>query len=315
MKRLVILAALASGAGLVGAVDRAQAQAPQVCCVPTMRGYQQPAPPPAYHQPAPPPAAYPYPAGGYGQPVYGPPPGQERYPSRGLRGYVGVEYSNRSTTEATDPVTPDVEAWSAEAALSAPVGGFDLQGDIRASRYEGLGGDETWVTSPTLHLFKRTAGGAAGAFVGMSDTDTGTLYAGGLEGQAYLSSATLYGSLGFGRLEEGDVDYDVFAARLAGRYFVSDNFRLDGSVGYYRQTGGLTPRAEAVVAGIGAEYQLSGVPAAIRVGYQRFNPTGAGVTDETIRVGLRWALTGDSLAERDRLGPTMNNITDLFMRN
>ena len=301
MKRLVILAALASSAGVFGAVDSAQAQA--VCCVPAMRGYQQPPPPPMYQPPPPPP------------PAYGPPP-VARYPSRGLRGYVGVEYSKTEPMGDTAAATPDVDAWSAEAAFSTPVGGFaDLQGDIKASRYEGPAGGETWVTSPTLHLFHRDAGAAWGAFIGMSDTDAGTLYGGGIEGQAYLSSATLYGSLGFGNLDDAAVDYDVFAARLATRYFISENFRLDGSVGYYRQTGGLTPNAEAIATGIGAEYQFAGIPASVRIGYERFNPEGAAPTNETFRIGMRWALTGDTLAERDRLGPTMDNISDLFMRN
>lgn len=273
------------------------------CCAAPAQPYPAPAPPccAAAAYPAPP---YPPPAG------YPPPPAPD-YPPRGLRGYVGVDYSEAGVN-STAP-SPNVEAWAAEAAFSAPVGAFDLQGDIRGVRFEDAAGDETWVTSPTLHLFRRMPGSAIGGFAGISNGGGETLYGGGLEGQAYFSSATLYGTLGFGRLNDG-LDYDVFAAKLGGRYFVGENLRLDGSLGYVKYSASGADN-DTVVGTIGAEYRLAAIPASLRVSYQWADPSGVAPSSETFRIGLRWALTGDTLAQRDRLGPSFENITDSFSRN
>jgi hypothetical protein len=157
-------------------------------------------------------------------------------------------------------------------------------------------------------------GSAIGAFAGISNGGGETLYGGGLEGQAYFSSATLYGTLGFGRLNDG-LDYDVFAAKLGGRYFVGENFRLDGSLGYVKYAATGVEDTDTVVASVGAEYRLSAIPASVRLSYQWANPNGLAPSSETFRVGLRWALTGETLAQRDRLGPSFENITDSFSRN
>jgi len=285
MKRLVILAVLMSGAGSVGVAGSAQAQT--ICCVdPNMRGYQQPGPPQGYA-----------PEPGYGG---------------GLRGYVGVDYSKARLNPGTP--SPRVETWTAEGAVATEFRGFGVQADIKAAKFNGTGtaGDD-WITSPTLHVYKRNPYGALGAFAGFSNGDGGNLYGAGIEGQANMTGATLYGTLGFGRIND-TVDSDLFAARVEGRYFLTENLRLDGSVGYVRQTAGAA-RSEAMVYGIGAEYQFGAFPAAVHVGYRHAAAEGSNIESDTMRVGVRWAFNGDTLAQRDRYGPSFSNISDIFLSN
>jgi hypothetical protein len=279
MKRLATLAVFAAGAGLVATAEPAQAQ--QVCCAdPGLRGYQPGPPPP------------------------------ERFGS-GLRGYVGAEYSKARLNPGTP--SPRVETWTGEAAVSSPfMRGLGIQADIKAAKYTGPFGDD-WITSPTLHLFTRNPYGALGGFVGFSNGDGGNLYGAGIEGQANLTGATLYGSLGFGRIND-TVDSDLLAARIGGRYFLTENMRLDANVGYLRQTTGAA-KSEAMVYGLGAEYQFGTFPASVHVGYRHADAKDSNIEADTLRVGVRWSFNGQTLVQRDRGGPSFNNISDIFLSN
>jgi len=279
MKRLAILAVFASGAGLVAAAPPAHAQ--QVCCVdPNLRGYQ-PAPPASE---------------GVGS---------------GLLGYVGAEYSKARL----DPCTPSprIETWTGEAAVSSPfMRGLGIQADIKAAHYNGPFGDD-WITSPTLHLYQRNTYGSLGGFMGVSNTGDTTLYGAGIEGQVNMASATLYGTLGFGRLND-TVDSNLFAGRVEGRYFLTENLRVDASIGYLRQSAA-GASSKAIVTALGAEYQFGAFPGSINIGYRHADAQSSNVESDTLRVGMRWSFNGGSLAERDRLGPSLGNITDIFMSN
>jgi len=280
MRRLVVLAILASSASFTVAVQKADAQT--VCCVdPNLRGYQ-PAPPP------------------------------EPAPLGGLRGYVGVEYAKSRLNPGTP--SPRTETWTAEGFVATDFRGLGVQADVKAAKINGTGtaGDD-WITSPTLHLFTRNPYGALGGFVGFSNGDGGNLYGAGIEGQANLTGATIYGSLGFGRIND-TVDSDLLAARIGGRYFLTENMRLDASVGYLRQTAG-TAKSEAMVYGVGAEYQFGAFPASVQVGYRHADAEGSNIESDTLRVGLRWSFNGDTLVQRDRAGPSFSNISDIFLSN
>lgn len=85
-------------------------------------------------------------------------------------------------------------------------------------------------------------------------------------------------------------------------------------MGYLRQSAGGTS-SKAVVSGVGAEYQFGTFPASITVGYRHADAKNSNIESDTLRVGVRWSFNGDTLAERDRLGPSMGNITDIFMSN
>jgi hypothetical protein len=310
MYRAAVFALFASTLLVAGA-----ARAQQICCVSAgpdgLRGYANPQyPPPQYAQPQYAQPQYAQPP--YGDPQYGQPQYQPRPTSSGLRGYVGVDYGKARLEPGTP--SPRIETWTGEAAASGEVGRLGVQGDVKVASYntKGPGGDGTqW--SPTLHVYERNAYGLIGGWTGWSHTKGADLFGIGLEGQAYMGGATLYGSVGYGHVN-GAIDQNLWTARLEGRYFVTENLAVNVNGGLVRDSAsGAHTTARDV--GVGAEYQPGVAPISILAGYDHASASGSTAKADTIRVGLRWNFDGGSLAERDRLGPSLNNITDLFLSN
>lgn len=288
MVRAALFVLAASSALVAGA-----AQAQQICCVPArvdgMRGYAQADYPPARYAPA-----------------Y-----SDRPTSSALRGYVGVEYGRARVTDAS-PATR-AETWTGEGAVSGQAMGFGLQGDLKVANYSPEGGSDSTAWSPTLHAYKRTEYGLIGGWTGWSHTKGQDLFGIGVEGQAYFGSATLYGAAGYGHVDAA-TDQNAWTARLEGRYFLTDNFMLNAVAGLVRaRTAGVNSTVTTL--GFGAEYQPDVAPFSIQAGYTHSDVQHSTVGADTVRVGLRWNFNGGSLAERDRLGPSLNNVTDLFQSN
>jgi hypothetical protein len=322
MHRAVVFALFASSALIAGA-----AQAQQVCCVAPpppdgLRGPQAYGPPPygqaPYGQPQ-------YAPPQYAQPQYGPqqndqrqyaPPEYDPRPASaasGLRGYVGVEYGKSRLN--SDTPSPRVETWTGEGAVSGAVGGFGVQGDLKVANYNTLDSsdDEGTVWSPTLHVYQRNAYGLIGGWTGWSHTQGADLFGIGVEGQAYMGGATLYGSAGYGHVGSGQ-DRSLWTARLEGRYFVTENLALNLHGGWvWNDAGGANSTVRTI--GVGAEYQPSVVPFSIQAGYSHADASQSTAENDTIRLGLRWNFGGGTLAERDRLGPSLDNISDLVQSN
>jgi hypothetical protein len=283
MTRAVFLAAIAASTLAAGA-----AQAQQICCVPEgprrpdgMRGY-------------------------YDEPRYG-----ERPDESPLRGYVGVEYGKARI----GPGAPStrVEAWTGEGAVSGHLGRLGVQGDIKVANFDTVGGGDSRTVSPTLHAYQRSPYSLVGGWAGWSHTDGADLFGLGLEGQAYFGSATFYGSAGYGRVDDV-VNQNLWTGRIEGRYFVTENFLLNAHVGLVRASvAGAHSTVRSV--GVGAEYSPGTLPFSVQAGYTHTDTSNSSAESDTLRVGLRWSLDGGTLAERDRLGPSLDNVTDLFLRN
>jgi hypothetical protein len=299
MRRAGLFALCASSAFIAGA-----AQAQQICCVPQqparpdgLRGYAQPQPQ-------------------YAPPQYGEPQYPDRPSSSGLRGYVGVEYAKTRSDPGTP--SPRVETWAGEGAVSGQMGGFGVQGDIRVANYDVVGGGDTWVTSPTLHVFQRNPYGLIGGWAGWSHSGGSDLLGLGAEGQAYMSNATLYGSVGYGHVSDG-LDQNLWSARVEGRYYATENLALNAHAGLVRTSmdtaAGARARSTVRTVGFGAEFQPGSLPFSILAGYSHADASNSSAESDTLRVGLRWNFDGGSLAERDRLGATLNNVTDQFLQN
>lgn len=299
MIRAGLIALAATSALTAGPV-----QAQQICCVPPQPAYgpqPQYGPPPQYQYP---PQTRPDGMRGYAEPEY-----PDRPAPLGLRGYIGAQYGS-THDNSTSPRTK-TETWSGEAAASGRAGGFGVQGDIKVANVDGPGGD-SWVVSPTLHAYKRNPYGLIGGWAGWAHSGGADLFGIGAEGQAYMSNATLYGSVGYGRVSDA-VDQNLWAARVEGRYFVTENFRLDARAGLMRVSDrGSSARSTVRTVGFGAEFQPNNVPFSVNAGYSHADVSNSTLESDTIRVGVRWNFDGGTLAERDRLGATLNNITDLL---
>jgi hypothetical protein len=245
---------------------------------------------------------------------------EPNYPDRPapplLRGHVGVEYAKTRLNPGTP--SPRVETWTGEGAVVGQVRNFGVQGDIKVASFNGPGtaGDGT-ATSPTLHVFKRNPYGLIGGWAGWSHSEGADLLGIGAEGQAYMSGATIYGSIGYGHVNDV-TDQNLWAARVEGRYFLTENFMLGATVGLVRasaDTGTTTAHSTVRTVGIGAEYQPGQLPFSINAAYAHADASNSSAESDTIRIGMRWNFDGGSLAERDRLGATLNNVTDLFLSN
>ena len=325
MDRAAFFALIATSSLVAGAAQAQQiccvAQPPpqQVCCVSAqaqaqaqagLRGYADP----AYAQPQ---AGYAQPAYAQPQPAYGSQYAPPQYASRpppadGLRGFVGVEYGKARLEPGTP--SPRVETWTGEAAVSGEMRGLGVQGDIKVASYNTLGSNnDGTITSPTVHVYQRTAYGLIGGWAGWSHSNGANLYGIGAEGQAYLGSATLYGSLGYGHTN-ATIDQNLWAARLQGRYFLMENFALDAQAGFVRASASGAHTTVRTV-GFGAEYQPDILPFSILANYDHADASGSSAASDTIRLGLRWNFDGGTLQERDRLGPTLSNVTDQFESN
>jgi hypothetical protein len=296
MSRAALFALVASSVLVASSAFAGAAQAQQICCAPSapppagLRGYAQP----DY-------SAYP-------QQQYAPPQYGERPSPSGLRGRIGVEYGK--TRANPDTPSPRTETWTAEGAVSTQMGGFGVQGDLKVADRSGPDGT-SW--SPTAHIFKRNPYGLIGGWVGYSGADGADLFGLGLEGQAYMHSATLYGSVGYGHVDDV-TNRSLWAARLEGRYFVTENLMLNLQGGLVR-TSEAGAHTTVRTVGFGAEYQPGALPFSVQAGYSHADASNSSAESDTIRIGLRWNLTGGTLAERDRLGTTLNNVTDLFLLN
>ena len=64
----------------------------------------------------------------------------------------------------------------------------------------------------------------------------------------------------------------------------------------------------------GASYTAS-IRRLIQGGYMHADASNSSAEADIVRVGMRWNFDGGSLAERDRLGPSLNNVSDLFQMN
>ena len=316
MHRAAFTALFASTALVAGAAQAQQiccvAQPPQqqICCVAApaqgagLRGYADPnyAPPP-------------YSTSQYGgpQPAYAAPQYQPRPADSGLRGYVGVEYGKARLDPGTP--SPRIETWTGEAAVSGQMRGFGVQGDIKVASYNTLGSsnDAGTAWSPTLHVYQRNSYGLIGGWAGWSHTKGADLFGLGLEGQANMGSATIYGSAGYGHVNS-TLDQNLWTGRLEGRYFITENFFLNVNGGLVRASAsGAHTTVRSV--GFGAEYQPGVLPFSIQGGYTHADASSSTAESDTIRVGLRWNFDGGTLAERDRVGPSLSNITDTFQSN
>jgi hypothetical protein len=197
-------------------------------------------------------------------------------------------------------------------------------------------------TTATAHVFARTDQWLAGAFVGETSSNGGQLFGGGVEGQYYCGRFTVQGSLGAATLASSDYNYygrafkpTVIAARLDGRYFITDDFSVGANAGYvggnwsyspnsndhYSNNGGLW------TVGVGAEYRIKNTPFTVLASYEHgdgtdnwkylysadsyFDHYHYRLTNDALRIGVRWTF-GGSLFQRDRHGASLNSFSQSF---
>lgn len=226
----------------------------------------------------------------------------------GLRGYVGADWGKTWIEDSAGKA--DAESLGLEAAVAIPLKGrLGAQVDVKGARYDFAGGHRT-VASPTLHLYGRNQYGLVGGFAGYSKAGDADAWGAGVEAERFFTGGSLYGSLGYAKISDLS-DTRLLSGRAEARVFVTENLRLSGSAGYVdaRSAGSSD---HGWTAGAGAEYRFANLPFSVTADYQHGKLSRAAIKSDAVRIGVRWMLGNDTLAERDQGGASLANVLDLF---
>jgi hypothetical protein len=207
-------------------------------------------------------------------------------------GYVGLDYNTVDSDAGGDA---DAVGVSGSVVLSPNVA-------LDAGYADG---DDASAYGVTGHLFTNNSQYLVGGFLGVSggDSDVGddsTAWGGGVEGQYYMNNVTLAAALGYSTNDDSDVD--VWGLNGEARYFISENFRIEGGLGWFsaEADGGFEDNALSL--GVGGEYQFAAAPVSIGLGYTNVQFDELDFDVDTISATVRYNFGGGSLLDRDRSG-------------
>jgi hypothetical protein len=214
-------------------------------------------------------------------------------------GYVGAVYAN-SESDAGD----DADAWGVEGAVAFS-GSGSIVFEVDASIIEPEEGD----TGSALvgHVYSRNDSHLFGGFIGIADSSDSTTWFVGAEANKYFDNWTLAGAVAYGNND--DAESDGWGVNAEARYFVHDNFRLQGNVGWATIDGDAGDD-DVLTLGAGGEYQFAAVPVSLTLGYAHSEFDQADFETDTVSVGVRWNW-GGTLRDRDRNGASQANVAGI----
>lgn len=205
-------------------------------------------------------------------------------------GYVGAAYTS------ADDGTESADGYGLELAVAGSNFEFD------AAVADSDGGDTS--TSIAGHLFARNDSHLFGGFLGYADAGAADAWTGGLEANKYFENWTLAGAVGY--VSSDDADVDGYGLNAEARVFASDNFRLQGGFGW-ASVDAAGDSVDAMSYGLGGEYQFSGAPVSIALGYGHGEVDDLDIDVDSWSVGLRYNW-GGTLRDRDRNGASQGGM-------
>jgi opacity protein-like surface antigen len=210
---------------------------------------------------------------------------------------VGVQYGN------TDFEVDDFDRYGISGAFSHDFsGGTFLQMDGEHQRVDA-GGVDISDGYGALHYGTRNDQYAFGGFLSFDDLFSASGTGVGVEGQWYMNSLVLGGSLGY-------VDYSgeatALSAQVDGIYFFTPNFSVNALVAQTEGDDGLD--TDWTSYGAGAEYRFHG-PVSVSANYRQDEFDGS--ETDTWTVGLTFDLGTGSLQERQTQGPSLQGARNL----
>lgn len=223
-------------------------------------------------------------------------------------GYVGASYGQFKGEVSGADANSNVAA--IEGVVSFPVStGMVIQGGLN---YANVDGDflETSVLEGSAHLGWKQADWAIGGYVGLSqndDADFDTFWYGG-EVVKYFNQFSLSGAVAAGSID--DADADLLSLGGEGRYFVSDNIRLDGRLGWASIDDGSSSDIDGFNFGIGGEWKPDNFPVSFTAAIDRqtIDLLGTDLDLTTMQVGVRFDFGSGTLKARDRSGPAFHTL-------
>jgi hypothetical protein len=218
----------------------------------------------------------------------------------------------------------DDDAWifgGAARANYAFTSHWNIQGDLfgESTRFDDFNFDHIGAGA---HLFWRDPNSFALGVFG-SVTSIGSFidlkeYLIGPEGQVYFGNLTLYGQAYYGKLDSSDgFNADIWGARGVARYFLHDNFKLEGEVGFRNYSEG-GDDLDVWTLAAQADYRFADSPFSVfgRYQFDTFSDgPGADLDTHKFLVGFRGTFGAKTLMEEDRYGATMDlpSVTNIFL--
>jgi hypothetical protein len=215
-------------------------------------------------------------------------------------GYVGAVYSN-TDVDGFD----ESDAYGAEGAV-AFAGSGSIVFEIDAAVLDSEDSDTGYGV--TGHIYARNDSHLFGGFVGIADSDDSTTWTAGLEASKFFTDWTLAGALFYANND--DANADGYGVNAEARFFVHDNFRLQGNLGWATIDTSFGDD-DAYSYGVGGEYQFAAVPVSLALGYMRTELDEADFESDTISAAIRYNW-GGTLRDRDRNGASQASITRGF---
>lgn len=217
-------------------------------------------------------------------------------------GYVGAVYSNTDFGGGDD-----VDSWGAEGAVAfAGSGSIVFEVDASLVSVDDDFSDDDTGYGLVGHIYSRNSDYLFGGFVGIAGSDDTETWLAGLEASKFFNQWTLAGAVFYGNND--DFDTDGWGANVEGRVFLTDNFRLNGNVGWVSVDDGID-EDDAMLYGVGGEYQFAGLPVSVGAGWSTVDFDGGDVDVWT--VGVRYNFGGLSLLDRDRNGASQASVIGL----
>jgi hypothetical protein len=213
-------------------------------------------------------------------------------------GYVGANYASTDFGAGDEIDSYGVEgavAFSGSGSIVFEVDAALTDSDDADSGYGLLG-----------HVYSRNDSHLFGGFVGIAGSDDSETYVAGLEAAKYFANWTLAGAVAYGNNDEADVD--GYGVNVEGRLFVHDNLRLNGNIGWASTDSGTGDDDDAMVYGVGGEYQFSAIPVSIALGYNTVDFDGGDVDTWSVALRYNW---GGTLRDRDRNGASQASIVGI----
>jgi hypothetical protein len=215
-------------------------------------------------------------------------------------GYVGLDYANADTN-----VSDSTDGWGASGAV-AFAGSSSISFEVDAGIFDGSDTDTTEAIAG--HVFTRNDSYLFGGFDGYNHADSSDPWTAGLEANKYYDNWTLAGSVVYA--DNNDADVSAWGVNAEGRYFINDNFRLDGDLGWASVDPGAGSNDNVWNAGVGAEYEFASVPVSVGAHYDHFEFNDANLDGNVVSVSLRYNF-GGSLKDRDRSGASQSSLTGI----
>lgn len=212
-------------------------------------------------------------------------------------GHVGLNYSRADIGGA------DADGYGVDGAVTIQTGG--AWNVLLDGSFSDSNDTDVQTLAGTAHLVYRGMNSSWGGYVGLVDVDDTNGYVVGGEYAQHFSNSTLALGLGYGSID--DVDVDLYGLNGEYRIFANDNLRFDLGAGLARAEAGGAD-ADVLNFGAGVEYRFANSPFSLGASYTYVDVDDFGIDGNVIGVTARWNFGDSSLKERDRSGNTFGPL-------